>query len=160
MLRIAKIVLIVSVAAYCLLGMVGNVAGWASTLHSVGGVVSMASVDDGPRQWPATSNPAIIVGTALFFIAFKTAAGVTCLAGAWRMWCARRADSLTFSHAKALALTGCAIALFGLYFGWAVIGEQIFEMWRSRIFSASANTAFRYGAYIALIAIFVGMREE
>jgi predicted small integral membrane protein len=160
MLRILKIVLVASVAAYCLLGMLANIADWPRTLGSVGGVVSMATVEGGAHRWQATANPAIIVGGAMFIVLFKIVAGVTCLVASWRMWSVRRADVATFTHAKAFANVGCGVAIFGLYFGWTVIGEQVFDMWRSTVFAPSGNTAFRYGASIALIAIFVGMRDE
>ena len=160
MLRIVKIMLILSVAAYCFLGLIDNIFDWSHTLQSIGGVVSMTTLEGGGHWRQATSNPAIIIGGAVFIILFKIVAGSACLVGAWRMWGMRRADDATFARAKALALVGCGVAMFGVYVGWTVIGEQMFEMWRSHLFAPSANTAFRYGGSIALIAIFVGMREE
>ena len=157
MLRIVKILLVLSVAAYCLLGMIANVDDPPRTLGSIGAVVSMAAVEGGPG-WQATHNPAVILGVAIFIVLFKTIAGVTCLIGAWRMWRERRADAEAFAHAKTLALVGCGVAMLGLHLGWTVFGEQLFDMWRSKL-AQSANTAFRYGGFTALIAIFVGMSE-
>ena len=160
MLRGLKVALIAGVAAYCLLGMIANVADLPRTLGSIGGVVSMATVEGGPTRWQATTSPAVVIGGAIYIVLFKTVAGLVCLAGAWRMWVARRTDAATFARAKALALVGCGVAVLGLYLGWTVIAEQIFDLWRSNVFAQSAITAFRYGASGALIALVVGMREE
>ena len=159
MLRIVKVALIVSVAAWCLLGTIDNLADWRHVLGSIGGVVSMRTVDGGAGWWQATTSPAVVVAGLVGIVLFKVVAGVTCLAGAWRMWGQRRADAAAFARAKGLALVGCGVAILGVYLGWTVIGEQVFEMWRSHIFAPSANTAFRYGGSVALIAIFVGAAE-
>ncbi len=160
MLRGLKVALIASVAAYCLLGMIANLADWPRTLGSIRGVVSMATVEGGPTRWQATTSPVVVIGGAIYIVLFKTVAGLVCLLGAWRMWIARRTDAAAFAQAKTLALVGCGVAVLGLYLGWTVVAEQVFDLWRSKVFAQSANTAFRYAASIALIALFVGMRED
>ncbi|WP_174291333.1 DUF2165 family protein [Sphingomonas bacterium] len=160
MLRIVKILLILSVAAYCLLSVADNIVDWRHVMGSIGGVTSMATVDGGAGWWQATKSPVVIALGWFGIVVFKILGGVGCAAGGWRMWAARRADAATFAQAKSLALAGCGVAVLGVYLGWTVIGEQVFEMWRSHIFAQAANTAFRYGGSIALIAVFVGMRED
>ena len=159
MLRMVKILLILSVAAYCILGMIANVDDWPRTLGSIRGVVSMIQVDGGPGRWQATTSPAVVLIGGIFIVLFKTIAGLLCLAGAWRMWTQRRADLATFAQAKTLGLVGCGVAILGLHFGWVVIAEQVFDLWRAKLLAQSANTAFRYAGSIALIAIFVSMGE-
>ena len=45
-------------------------------------------------------------------------------------------------------------------FGFVVVAESFFEMWRSDLLrDASLESAFRYAGLIALIAIFVGQQE-
>ncbi len=77
-----------------------------------------------------------------------------------RMWTHRKSDAETFGRAKTMALTGCAVALFGLFLGWTVIGEGWFEFWRSNALRPAADGAFRYGGFIALIALMVGARDS
>jgi predicted small integral membrane protein len=75
------------------------------------------------------------------------------------MWEHRKSDAETFGGAKTLALTGCAVAVFGLFVGWTVIGEGWFEFWRSAALRDAASGAFRYGGFIALIALMVGASD-
>ena len=77
------------------------------------------------------------------------------------MWISRHEDSTTFSASKKLALTGCAVALVMLFGGFIVIAESWFELWRSDAMRGPVlDSAFRYAGSIALIAIFVGLKDE
>lgn len=161
MLRITKILLILSVAMWGLLGALENVLDWAGTTGAIGATVSMSTFEGGAESWKATSSGAIIIIFTLLIIAGKITAGLLCLAGAWQMWAVRMGQAAVFQHAKSLALAGCGAALFLLFFGWIVAAETWFEMWRSDIFrDVGLQSAFRYGGMIALIALFVGAREE
>jgi predicted small integral membrane protein len=161
MLRIIKIVLVISVGAWALVGAFGNVIGWEATIGAVGATTSMATFEGGADDWRATENPALILAGAVFILALKIIAGVLCLAGAWRMVNTRSGDAAAFHKAKALALTGCAVAMFMLFMGWIVIAETWFEAWRSDLLREQAlQSAFRYCGMIGVIALFVGMRDE
>ena len=161
MLRLSKILLALSVALWGLLGALGNLLAWDATTGAVGAVTSMSTFAGGAERWQATSNPALILAGALFIVAAKIAGGLLCLGGAWRMWSTRAADAASFARAKAWPLTGCAIIVFMLFTGFLTIGEGWFEMWRSdALREQSAEAAFRFGGMIALIALFIGMRDE
>lgn len=161
MLRTLKIALVVSVAMWALLGAFGNVTDWGGTTAAVGAATSMATFEGGAESWRATTNPALITAGAIFIVVFKITAGILCLAGAWRMWTARKGDATAFQAAKSLALTGCAVAIFMLFAGWIVIAETWFEMWRSDVMRDLAlNSAFRYAGMIGIIALIVGPRDD
>jgi len=161
MLRIAKILLVLSVAMWGLLGGFGNAADWDGTTGAVSAVTSMSTFEGGADSWRATANPTVVVAGALFITLSKVIAGLLCLAGAWQMWAARTSETAAFAGAKILALAGCAVAVFMLFFGFIVIGEGWFELWRSAAMGETVGpTAFRYGGFIALIALFVGVRDE
>jgi len=160
MLRIMKILLVLSVAIWGLLGAFGNVTDWSGTTGAVAATTSMATFEGGADSWRATSNPALILAGAVFIPLFKTIGGLLCLAGAWRMWMARASDATVFANAKTLAFTGCAVLIFMLFVGWIVIAETWFELWRSEALRGALGTAFRYGGFIALIALFVGARDD
>lgn len=160
MLRIMKIVLMLSVAAWALVGAFGNIAGWEATMGAVAAATSMATFEAGDYSWRATENPAVILAGAVFILVLKIVAGVLCLAGTWRMVKARGGDAAAFQKAKTLALTGCAVAMFMLFTGWIVIAETWFEAWRSDLLREQAlETAFRYCGMIGVMALFVGMRD-
>ena len=159
MLRIMKIALVLSVALWGILGARGNLIDLKGTIGAVGAVTSMATFPGGAARWEATTNPAVILGGAAFIVLFKVATVLLCLAGAWRMWTQRKSDAESFGRAKTLALTGCAVAVLSLFVGWTVIGESWFEFWRSDVLRPAADGAFRYGGFIALIALMVGARD-
>ena len=160
MLRIMKILLILSVAVFGLVGAFGNIDDWAGTKGAVAATTSMATFEGG-ASWRATSNPAVILTGAVLIPLFKTLGGLLCLAGAWRMWSARAADAAAFAKAKTLALAGCMVLVFMLFAGWIVIAETWFELWRSDALRGPAlDAAFRYAGFIGLIALIVGAREE
>jgi predicted small integral membrane protein len=161
MLRSIKILLVLSVALWGLLGAFGNVADWNGTTGAVAAVTSMSTFEGGADSWQATTNPAVIIAGALFIMLSKTIAGLLCLAGAWRMWVARAGNAAAFTKAKTLALTGCAVAIFMLFSGFIVIAEGWFELWRSDVMRGPVlSSAFRYGGMIALIALFIGARDD
>ena len=56
MLRITKIILVLTVSLWGFVGAFHNVADWSGTLGAVRTVTSMSSFDGGPGSWQATSN--------------------------------------------------------------------------------------------------------
>lgn len=161
MLRTVKILLVLSVAAWGLVGALGNFNDWAGTRGAVALAASMTSFEGGSADWRATANPVVVTMAAATIPAFKLVAAILCLAGARRMWAARVGDAASFDQAKALALAGCGVAVLFLFAGWIVIAESWYEMWRSDAMrDVALESAFRYGAFIALIALFVGARDE
>ena len=84
-----------------------------------------------------------------------------CLLGALSMFGARRRDPASFASAKQFALAGCAVAVIMLFGGFIVIAESGFELWRSESMRGPVlQSAFRYAGMIALIGLFVGMRDD
>ena len=67
-----------------------------------------------------------------------------------------------FAVSKTLAIAGCLVAVFGLFFGWIVVGEGWFEFWRDAGLNGlegAGFAAFRYGGFIALIAVLIAQDE-
>lgn len=161
MIRITKILLVVTVALWGLLGALGNISNWDETIGAIGAATTMATFEGGVESWKATSNPAVLWLGTLFILLSKVATGAMCSVGAWRMWQARDGDAAGFAASKEIALAGCAVAVIMLFGGFTVIAESWFELWRSESLRAPVlESAFRYAGMIALIAIFVGMKED
>lgn len=161
MLRILKILLVISVAMWGLLGILGNIIDWSGTIGAVEAATSMSTFEGGSENWRATSNPVLIYAGVFFILLMKTAVTLLCSVGAWQMWMARTADNRAFALAKTYALAGCAAAMLMLFAGWIVIAETWFELWRSDIMRDPVlGSAFRYGAMIALIALLVGANDD
>jgi len=161
MLRTSKILLVLAVAFWSLVGALHNLLDWAGTTGAVSAVTTMATFEGGAESWQATSNQAVIWAGALFIVLSKLTAGVLCLIGAKNMWQTRSVSSADFSEAKKFALSGCAVAVFMLFGGFIVIAESWFELWRSDVMREIAlGSAFRYAAMITLIAVFVGQDKD
>ncbi len=161
MLRKLKILLVLSVTLWGLLGAFSNILDWSGTVGAVSAVTSMSTFEGSAFEWRATTNPVVVFIGALFIVLAKIVTGLLCLVGAQRMWAARLGDAATFAKAKTYALAGCAISVIMLFVGFSVIAEGWFELWRTAAMQGAVLApAFRYGAMIALIALFVGARDE
>lgn len=161
MLRTTKILLVLTVVLWGFVGSFHNVMDWGGTLGAVGAATSMSTFEGGAESWQATSNSVVIWIGALFIMLSKLTAAVLCTIGATRMIGVRRGDAAAFAASKEYALAGCAVAVIMLFGGFIVIAESWFEMWRSDVMRGPVlQSALRYGGMIALIGIFVGMKEE
>ena len=161
MLRMLKILLVLTVAAWALLGGSMNILHWQETTGSVAAVTTMATFEGGADSWRATSNPVLILLGSLFITLSKLTGGVLCVLGALKMARARSGDAASFAAAKQLALAGCAVIVFMLFGGFVVIAEGWFDLWRSDVMRGPVlDSAFRYAAIIALIAIFVADKND
>jgi len=161
MLRFTKISMAALVAIWAFAGATFNVMHWSETTGAVAAATSMSTFEGGADNWRATTNPAIIVLGAVFIVAMKLLTGVLCLLGAAKMWAARKAAAADFVKSKELAIAGCGVAMILLFGGWIVAAETWFELWRSdALRDISLQSAFRYGAMITLIALFIGARND
>ncbi len=161
MLRTTKIILVITVILWGLIGGVHNLLDWQGTLGAVTAATSMSTFEGGTESWQATTNTAVVWAGALFIMLSKLAAAGLCAAGALQMWQARGAEAKVFAASKQLALAGCAVAVIMLFGGFIVIAESWFELWRSDAMRGMVlQSAFRYAGMIALIAMFVSTPDE
>jgi len=161
LLRLMKVSLVLTVSLWGLVGAILNITDWEGTVGAVGAATSMVTFDGGPESWQATSNPIVIWLGALFITLSKLTVFVLCLMGAVTMWQARELSAASFANAKEFALVGCALAVVMLFGGFIAIAESWFELWRSDAMRGPVlESAFRYGGMIALIGLFVGMKDD
>lgn len=158
--RLAKVLLTFSVGVFALLVGVDNLLDYGTNLVFLQHVLSMdTTFADSALRWRAITAPWAHHAAYWLIIAAELAAGVLCLAGAWRLWKARAAPASAFNGAKDVAVAGLT-AGFVLYFlGFLVVGGEWFKMWQSPTWNAQA-AAFRFAASFALVLIFVAMRDE
>ena len=161
MVRILKIILILAVMMWALVGAVGNFMDWDYALDSVAAVTSMTTIESGVGSWQATSNPLVLWAGALFIVLSKVVSGILCAVGAAHMWRARGGGVAEFAEAKAFAMAGCAVAVIMLFGGFFVVAESWFELWRAHgPIRQVLSDVFRYASMIALIAIFVASPDD
>lgn len=160
MVRLTKILLIVLVALWGLIGAAGNLSHLHIAYAAVESVTLMATFPaDAAPPWRTESPVVVWAGVALIVFG-KLAAAVFCAIGAVMMMTRRGADSVSFQNAKRFALVGCALAAAMLFGGFIVIGETLYAMFRHPEHAQAAGAAFRYGAFILLIMIYVGQRDD
>ena len=143
MLRILKIVLILSVAAWGILGAFGNLTDWNGAVKAVSAVTSMATIRGGAESWQATSSQPLIFIGAAFIPLLKIVCGILCLMGANHMWRARAGTAQEFQLAKSYALSGCAVAIILLFAGWIVIAAVWFELSDARTLRPGYGVSLR-----------------
>jgi len=161
MLRTVKVLLILAVGIWGLIGAFGNLGDWPGVVAKVRETTSMSTWPGGGDNWRATSNLIVVYLGAAMIPAAKLLSGVLCLIGAWRMWRARMAGGTAFERAKKFALAGCGIALLMLFAGWIVVADTWFQGWRSESLRSTAlGAAFRYAGFVGMIALFVAVRDN
>ena len=160
-LRLLKAVLVAAVAVWAAVSLLNNLMNWSATLDAVRATTSMATFDAGPGSWQATSNPIIVWLGALFIAGAKLVSAALCGVGALGMWRARTAQDQGYVASRRTALIGCGVALFMLFMGFIVIAEVWFGLWQSESLREPVlESAMRYAASIALIALFVASPED
>ncbi len=159
MVRLAKILLIVLVALWGLIGAAANLSHLNIAYEAVENVTLMPTFPaDAAPPW-RTDSPVVVWAGVALIVSGKVAAAILCGFGAVVMVRERKANSSAFQHAKRYALVGCALAVAMLFGGFTVIGESLYAMFRHPEHVQAGAGAFRYGGFIALIMIFVGQRD-
>lgn len=152
-LRLTKIVLVASLAAYALIVAYGNLIDYGSNFAFVGHVLSMDTTFPGnalmgraitdPRVWHA-AYAAIITAEGL--------SGLLLAAGAAVMLTRLRAPAVAFDRAKGLAYLGGALAFAVWFFGFMVVAGEYFAMWQSKEWNGQEG-AFR--VYVAVLGMLI-----
>lgn len=159
MVRYAKIVLVLAVAFYGLMG-IFNFLGWQGGLEMVRTVTSMAQVPE-ERIMPWATDNVVVVTLGLLFIAgSKISGGVLCAVGAWKMWSARGASADVFNGSKDFAVLGCAVLLVLFFGGFIYLGAQFFLGWQTELGQGSAGWASQLGASVAFILLFLNQPDR
>ena len=151
--RIAKIVMVASLAVYCLLVVFGNLTDYQSNFLFVQHVMSMDTTFPGNRlMYRAITNPALWHAAYAVIIAGEALAGVLLLAGAIRLFQARQAPGAAFDGAKNWTVAGVLVAFLVWFFIFEVVAGEWFAMWQSATWNGQ-EAAFRI--YISMLAVLI-----
>jgi predicted small integral membrane protein len=138
-IRMVRALLVACTGAFGVLVAYDNIVDYGSNWAFVQHVLSMDTVfpDNALRATRAITS--IHVQRFAYWIVIATEAvfGILCLAGAWRLFRARR-DARSFAAAKPLAIAGLAL-MFLLYFvGFLLVGGEWLSMWQSNVWNGQA----------------------
>jgi len=160
MLRTIKIILVLLVSLWGLLGGIGNLLGYARGLEQVEMVMAREGAFTAGGIFVPMTHPLLThLGYAVIWVG-KLLTGVLCLWGAITLWRLRQASGTDFHSAKQIALAGCGVALIALFGGFIVSGGVYFGMWSSELGALSHDFATQYIVCIGIIALFVGSPND
>ncbi|MEG6509159.1 DUF2165 domain-containing protein [Methyloligella sp. 2.7D] len=158
--RLAKIVMCLCLAAFCLIVAYDNVADYSANYGFVGHVLSMdTTFPDNPMRDRAIQNEGIWRAAYAAIIVTEALTGLLFLIGAVQMGRALRKPAAAFHKAKAWVVAGATLAFLLWFFGFMVVGGEYFSMWQSETWNGQA-AAFRFYVTVLLVLIFVMMRDE
>jgi predicted small integral membrane protein len=157
--RIAKVVMIASIAVFALLVAFDNLTDYETNYTFVRHVLSMDTTLPGtallyrhitsPALWQA-GYALIILGEGLTGMALAVAT----ISLAWRL----RSDSVRFNRAKRFVIIGGALGFAVWFFGFMVVGGEWFSMWQSPMWNGQ-EPAFRFYMTILAVLIFVNQPD-
>ncbi|MGD9843207.1 MAG: DUF2165 family protein [Steroidobacteraceae bacterium] len=159
MIRVCKVVLVLSVGLFLTLAAINNLLGLDGAFGAVKGAVDMQATFKVPTlMWRAIESPALVWLCVAGIVIAELVGGLLCLWGAIRLWSAR-ATAAAFNSAKSTAIVGlsvCAI-LYGL--GFLAIGGEWFMLWQNRG-SPTLDEAFRQFVWPMLVMIWLNTADE
>ncbi len=159
LIRLTKIVLVVSAGIFAALVVFNNVTDYESNYIFLQHVLSMDTTFPGNRRlWRAIHSPEIQREIFTLIIATEALVAGLCLAGATRLWRARN-DAETFPAAKGLAVAGLTLGVVLWFGGFIAIGGEWFLMWQSKTWNGT-QPSFRISAIMALILIYLTSKND
>ncbi|HSX86240.1 MAG TPA: DUF2165 family protein [Cellvibrio sp.] len=151
-LRIMKILLVVSIAAWGFVNGVGNIMFYDQWIDVVGHVMAIENIEyDGQLSGRAITHPAFhTIGYAFIYLS-KFATGIVCALGAYDLWRARRAAAVQFNKAKNRFYIGCGISMFMLIFGFLVLAGSFFSTGQ-----APSELAQGFHSFVSVYMVCIG----
>ena len=157
LIRYAKIVMVLSLAIFCLLVAFNNLTDYGTNYLFVQHVMSMDTTFPGNAlMYRSITSPAFWNAAYWLIIAGEIVAGILFLAGAIRLWQVRSASGLAFNGAKGLTIAGALAAFILWFFGFMVIAGEWFAMWQSQTWNGQ-DAAFRF--YVAVLAVLIFVNQ-
>jgi predicted small integral membrane protein len=155
--RLAKIAMCLALAGFCLIVTFDNITDPHSNYRFVQHVMSMdTTFPDNRLMYRAVTSPAVWQIVYGLIIVTEAACSILFLAGAVRMWRARRAPAADFNSAKAFAIAGALLAFMLWFFVFMVIAGEWFAMWQSKDWNGQA-AAFRF--YVTVLAVLIFLNQ-
>ena len=150
--RISKILLCLSLAAYVLIVVYDNVVDYGTNFTFVAHVMSMdTTLPDSVLRSRAINNPAIWHAAYWVIIAAEAVTCLLLLLGAWRLWQARAASSAQFNKAKDAAIMGATDGILVWFAAMMIVGGEWFSMWQSATWNGQAPAARIYLTFIGIL---------
>ena len=152
-LRLSRIALTASLAAFFSLIAFGNITDYGTNFAFVQHVMSMdTTFPDSSLHWRAITDPTLQTAGYWLIIATEIVTAILLWAGALRLL-----GSVTkpdFNRAKSIAVAGLGLGFLLYMVGFGTIASEWFAMWQSQTWNAQ-HTAFDFLTMIIAVLIFV-----
>ena len=155
--RLAKILMCLALAVFCLLVAYDNIADYGANYAFVEHVLSMDTTFPGNElMYRSITDPLVWKIAYALIVAAEGLTGVLFLTGVIRMWRARNAPGADFNRAKSFAIAGGLLAFLVWFFGFMVVAGEWFAMWESKIWNGQ-EAAFRF--YVTVLAVLILLNQ-
>lgn len=159
-LRLSKIVLVASLAAFCFIVTYDNIVDYGSNYAFVQHVLSMDTTfpTNTLRSSRAITSPVLWHAAYGLIIGMEGLSALAFAIGVINM--ARRfwAPAERFHAAKRFVVIGTTLAFLLFFTGFMVVGGEYFAMWQSAIWNGQ-QAAYRFYVTVLAVLIFVVMPE-
>jgi predicted small integral membrane protein len=158
-LRMAKVLLVFSVAIFYTLVVLNNTTDYDSNYQFVRHVLMMDSTFPGNHgMWRAINSPAIHTAFYVAIIAWEAVTMILCWWGGARM-AAAMGSAEAFGRAKTLAIAALTLSLLMWLVAFLSVGGEWFLMWQSRTWNGQ-DAAFRMFTVNGIVLLLVALKDE
>ena len=160
LIRLAKVTMIGSLAAYAFIIAYNNVVDYGSNYQFVRHVLSMDTTFPGNAlMHRAITNESIWRVAYTSIMAIEGLTAFLLALGAVMLLARLRAPAEVFNRSKVWAVAGLTVGFALWFFGFMVIAGEYFAMWQSKEWNGQ-EAAFRITTEILAVLIFVSLPDR
>lgn len=159
-LRLAKIAMVASLAAFADLVAIDNVIDYGTNFAFVEHVLSMdTTFPTNTLRWRAITEPMLWHAAYWVIILGEALTGAAYTIGAALLIRSLRASGAAFNHSKRFVYIATALGFLVWFAGFMVVGGEWFSMWQSSSWNGQ-EAAFRFYMTILAAGIFIALRDR
>lgn len=158
--RIAKIIMVASLAAFAFLVTFDNLTDYGTNFEFVRHVLSMDTTFPGNALlYRRVTSPALWNAAYCLIIFGEGLTGLALAGAAVALLRQLRSRAERFNCAKRFVSVGAACGFLVWFFGFMVVGGEWFQMWQSPSWNGQ-EAAFRFYLTILAVLIFVNQKDD
>jgi len=160
LIRLAKVTMVGSLAAYAFIVAYNNVVDYGSNYQFVRHVLSMdTTFPDNALMHRSITNESIWRVAYALIMAMEGLIAFLLALGAVMLLARLRAPAEVFNRSKVWAVAGLTVGFALWFFGFMVIAGEYFAMWQSKEWNGQ-QAAFRITTEILAVLIFVSLPDR
>lgn len=161
MIRVSKILLVLTAFFFALLVSFGNITDYLANFSAVQRALSMTDLfPNSTVGYRAILNPVLHHIAYSIIIAFETLTALCCGIGAWKLFNARNEAAQSFNQSKKWAVIGLTLGFLTWHVLFMSIGGEWFGMWMSEMLNKALDTSFHIYMTMLGILIYVVLNDE